>query len=446
MYTESNANIISLDTYTKYAKYLFLFKEISNNHIITFNPDYMDLTSLYNITQPDIETFLKYGLESTTGIDYTQLNEFTLLISTYLPDASFDLTLYALEQSSELSILSQNIPMSMVQSIKALVINHSMPENTDIRVLLSFDNQQTWQYYNGTEFISTSLDDINTIGNTISEIQSLFTNYILEDEWQSLDIQISLISYDQYNVPTVTSVGISYILDSQLRILLSNDKGTTWYGYYNNQIIPVDINNDKAIYKYGFDMNTLNTAHNSNPNIWNEFITPDNVIRFQFYLSENEQSDILELDILSMQVDIAGTWKLQSDSDYDYSFPQNNILRVIIYTDGSYKINYNVIDYTPPNDLKSFTQERVTDGIKLTWTPPDDYDYQGVIIRKSDSAFPTNLSMGEFVYQGSGTTYTDTNVIAGTIYYYTAFPYDNRMPMNVNLNASTNNRVSIEYY
>jgi hypothetical protein len=63
-----------------------------------------------------------------------------------------------------------------------------MPENTDIRVLLSFDNQQTWQYYNGTEFISTSLDDINTIGNTISEIQSLFTNYILEDEWQSLDI------------------------------------------------------------------------------------------------------------------------------------------------------------------------------------------------------------------------------------------------------------------
>jgi len=54
--------------------------------------------------------------------------------------------------------------------------------------------------------------------------------------------------------------------------------------------------------------------------------------------------------------------------------------------------------------------------------------------------------MGEFVYQGGGTTYTDTNVIAGTIYYYTAFPYDNRMPMNVNLNASTNNRVSIEYY
>jgi len=71
-----------------------------------------------------------------------------------------------------------------------------MPENTDIRVLLSFDNQQTWQYYNGTEFISTSLDDINTIGNTISEIQSLFTNYILDTNWQSFDICIALISYD----------------------------------------------------------------------------------------------------------------------------------------------------------------------------------------------------------------------------------------------------------
>ena len=145
-----------------------------------------------------------------------------------------------------------------------------------------------------------------------------------------------------------------------------------------------------------------------------------------------------------MQVDRAGTWKLQSDTDYDYSFPQNNILRVTIYTDGSYKINYNVIDYTPPNDLKSFTQSNVTAGIELTWTPPDDYDYQGVIIRKSTIEFPMNISEGEFVYQGGGTKYTDVNVEIGNIYYYTAFPYDNRTPTNINLSVSTNNRVQIE--
>jgi len=54
--------------------------------------------------------------------------------------------------------------------------------------------------------------------------------------------------------------------------------------------------------------------------------------------------------------------------------------------------------------------------------------------------------MGEFVYQGNATTYTDTNVIAGTIYYYTAFPYDNRTPMNINFSASNKNTVTIEYY
>ena len=405
---------------------------IMNNDISTFNFKNIDKITL-NYTQ---------NLQSTSKSKSLVQNNTNFTIDNNL---IIDTGVIKLN-NTDTGIAQTNSILNLfnVVKINTLTINHSMPENTDIRILVSFDNKQTWKYYNGTEFITTSLDDINTIGNTISEIQSLFTDYQVKNTDTIFDIQISLITDDISVSPSITSINISYTLDSQLRILLSNDKGTTWYGYYNNQILPVDINNDKAIYNYGFDANTLNTIHESNPNIWNEFITSDNVIRFQFYLSENEQSDILELDILSMQVDIAGTWKLQSDTDYDYSFPQNNILRVTIYTDGSYKINYNVIDYTPPNDLKSFTQSNVTAGIELTWTPPDDYDYQGVIIRKSTIEFPMNISEGEFVYQGGGTKYTDVNVEIGNIYYYTAFPYDNRTPTNINLSVSTNNRVQIE--
>ena len=150
-----------------------------------------------------------------------------------------------------------------------------MPENTDIRILYHLiTNKHTILY--GTEFITTSLDDINTWA-IYSEIIAIY-RLSSKNTDTIFDIQISLITDDISVSPSITSINISYTLDSQLRILLSNDKGTTWYGYYNNQILPVDINNDKTIYNYGFDANTLNTIHESNPNIWNEFITSDNVI------------------------------------------------------------------------------------------------------------------------------------------------------------------------
>jgi len=86
--------------------------------------------------------------------------------------------------------------LKFISEIRSLTINYSKPENTDIRILLSFDDKQTWQYYNGNKFIDTTLDDIAIHGNSISEIQSLFTNYILDTNWQSFDICIALISYD----------------------------------------------------------------------------------------------------------------------------------------------------------------------------------------------------------------------------------------------------------
>jgi len=61
---------------------------------------------------------------------------------------------------------------------------------------------------------------------------------------------------------------------------LSNDSGSIWYGYYNNEFVPVDITKNKEIYHKGITPTVLNTLHESNPDIWNNFITYNNVLRF----------------------------------------------------------------------------------------------------------------------------------------------------------------------
>lgn len=62
--------------------------------------------------------------------------------------------------------------------------------------------------------------------------------------------------------------------------------------------------------------------------------------------------------------------------------------------------------------------------ITFNWINPQDGDFiKGVIIRKEGSE-PASISDGQIVYEGSGTSFTDTNVIPGITYYYKIFAAD----------------------
>ena len=83
-------------------------------------------------------------------------------------------------------------------------------------------------------------------------------------------------------------------------------------------------------------------------------------------------------------------------------------------------------DVTPPDEVTNFTAQAgaASTSVQLSWTNPTTADFTGTkIIRKQGSA-PFSDSDGTVIYDGPGTSKTDTGVTAGVTYYYGAYTHD----------------------
>ena len=77
-----------------------------------------------------------------------------------------------------------------------------------------------------------------------------------------------------------------------------------------------------------------------------------------------------------------------------------------------------------PEQITAFTAVADnTPQITLSWENPTEYWAGTLIVKKAGSA-PEGVNDGEKIYNGTGTTYTDTAVEYDTTYYYRAFPYN----------------------
>ncbi len=81
-------------------------------------------------------------------------------------------------------------------------------------------------------------------------------------------------------------------------------------------------------------------------------------------------------------------------------------------------------DTTPPANPSSFTGVPDLTEIALSWNNPPDPDFDAVRIMRQTSGYPASTTDGVLVYDGSGTSFTDTGLTSGTHYYYTAFARD----------------------
>ncbi len=101
---------------------------------------------------------------------------------------------------------------------------------------------------------------------------------------------------------------------------------------------------------------------------------------------------------------------------YDSMFTLN-------YSSGAEASQY--ADVTAPADVTNFSAANDGTGeLSLSWTNPTDSDFAGVkILRKIGSA-PASLIDGTVEYDGNGTSFTDSELTSGTLYYYKAFAYD----------------------
>ncbi len=77
----------------------------------------------------------------------------------------------------------------------------------------------------------------------------------------------------------------------------------------------------------------------------------------------------------------------------------------------------------PLGPVGDFTATAGYQEVDLAWTNPV-AGFAGVKIQRATTGFPTNAADGTEVYNGTGTSTTDTVLSNGTLYYYTAFAYD----------------------
>lgn len=94
-------------------------------------------------------------------------------------------------------------------------------------------------------------------------------------------------------------------------------------------------------------------------------------------------------------------------------------------------------DVIPPGPLSAFTIETADSALKLVWTNPADPDFEGTLIKYSETSFPLTPADGSPVENGASgvfdggaaapDSFTHGGLLNGQEYYYSAFAFDGRL-------------------
>lgn len=97
-------------------------------------------------------------------------------------------------------------------------------------------------------------------------------------------------------------------------------------------------------------------------------------------------------------------------------------------------------DVTPPANPSNVSLVTTTNSFEITWTNPTDPDFSGIkMVRKTGSS-PTSPTDGTLIYNGTGSSFTDTSISGNITYYYTLFAYDSSN--NVSSGANVDGRIT----
>ncbi|MGG0666437.1 hypothetical protein ABE042_20245 [Viridibacillus arvi] len=171
----------------------------------------------------------------------------------------------------------------------------------------------------------------------------------LSDENYAPIVKVTAIPHNQIvfstkdiNIKSVENIdSITMTVDERgkgnLRTIVSFDEGATWYTHYGSEWITVAEDADEAIAN-GMSEKQLSALTSEQ---WSKLRGQSNTLRFAYALSIEDTTDVAEIDALTTQMDMKGTWKKAvHDKEYSYEYPYNDELLVTIYADGDYKINY----------------------------------------------------------------------------------------------------------
>ena len=209
----------------------------------------------------------------------------------------------------------------------------------------SYDTLTTLEKKNlflGTNYLKPNISDLSALGNivclTYSDSNSAVFN-IVGVPVDQLVIPTSLIRISTFEGINSVSITNNVSNGGSVNIVVTTDMVTYYtYDFTNTKWITVNLN--KAdIKSSGL---TLTSIGQITRNEWDKLTSITSAIGFAYLLSKNNESDNVDIDKLTLNVDMKGSWNHAIyGTDVTYGYPLNNELKVTLLTDGSYKINYN---------------------------------------------------------------------------------------------------------
>lgn len=149
-----------------------------------------------------------------------------------------------------------------------------------------------------------------------------------------------ILSVEDIKLAGVSNID-SFFLNStgEVKVAVSVDKGDMWQTWNNTSNTWNFVQCTKeAVKNNGMTAETFNARSAED---WNTLRNNGNYIRFAFYFSIPTTSDTAKITLLSGQFDMSGRWGMAiPGTDYSYEYPTNQIMRINILKNGSYKINY----------------------------------------------------------------------------------------------------------
>ncbi|MGE7624634.1 SPRY domain-containing protein [Viridibacillus sp. NPDC096237] len=259
--------------------------------------------------------------------------------------------------NSLFSMIERNIETVVARYFRFVIIQNSgSTEYLSLsKIALYSHGQSTWEVVSTTtptvgQFQEHGMDSIPTTKlPLLGEVNNIGIVTWVSDENHSPIVNLSAIPHNQLVLPTkdinirwienidYIKLTVNELNHGRIRVITSFDGGLKWHTINGMKWIEVSPIVGEAI-MHGMSAATLAAVTSTQ---WAELRGTSNTIRFAYALSIEDTTDVGEIDSLITQMDMKGTWKKAvHGKDYDYEYPNNDELQVIIYADGDYKINY----------------------------------------------------------------------------------------------------------
>ena len=203
---------------------------------------------------------------------------------------------------------------------------------------------------------------------------------------------------------SIDSMYISANVDanSNIKVVFTKDLAD-YYTFTSSGFAKISAFDANTVIREGMSMSDVATISEMQ---WDTFFDADKGdkgIAIAFAMSMTDITDVAYLDNLSVTADMRGEWrKAVHGTDYDYAYPNNEVLKVELSADGNYKINYAI-----STSSGGGSDMAVPIGTVISFmgnTPPDDYlSCDGNVYRINDYKPLANfihLQFGSYDYFG----------------------------------------------